>query len=179
MKLLLTQTIDKIGIVGEVIDASEGYARNYLLPKKLAVQPTEGNIKRLEVAKLDYEKQVRELREQKEKLLEKLTGAEISVIRNANDEGHLFGSVSKRDIAEELVKLGFAIEPDDVKLEEPLRRIDTYKVAVALAGDLKTEIKVWIVRDKSEAAAAEKKAAAEADAVAEQAGTETEEEAPA
>jgi len=177
MKLLLTQTIDKIGIVGEVIDASEGYARNYLLPKKLAIQPTEGNIKRLEVAKLDYEKKLRDLREQKEKLLEKLTGAEITVIRNANDEGHLFGSVSKRDIADELVKLGFAIEADDVRLDEPLRRIDTYKVPVHLAGDLKTEIKVWIVRDKSEAAAAEQKAAAAADAVAESAGAE--EEAPA
>ena len=168
MKLLLTQTIEKIGIVGEVIDVSEGYARNYLIPKKLAIQPTDGNIKRLEVAKLDYEKKVREAREQKEKLLEKLTGTEISVIRNANDEGHLFGSVSKRDIAEELQKGGFAVQADDVKLDDPLRRVDTYTVTVALAADLKTDIKVWVVREKkadgapSAEQAEQKEAAAEA-----------------
>ena len=177
MKVLLTQTIERTGIVGEVLDVSDGFARNYLLPKGLAVQPTEGNIKRLEQAKKDYESKLKLVREAKEKLIQTLTGIEVTLIRNANDEGHLFGSVSKRDIADELVKLGFAIEAEDVKLDEPLRRIDTYKVAVQLAGDLKTEIKVWIVRDKSEAAAAEQKAAAEADAVAQNAGAE--EEAPA
>src|SRR5437868_6228499 len=106
MKVLLAQTLDKIGIVGEVIEVSEGFARNYLLPKKLAVQPTDGNIKRLEAARLEYEKKQRELREQKEKLMAALAGTEVTISRQANDEGHLFGSVSKRDIAEALQKSG-------------------------------------------------------------------------
>ncbi len=150
MKVLLTQTLERIGIVGDVIDVSEGFARNYLLPKKLAIQPTSGNIKQLEEKKLAYEKQQRELREEKEKLVATLAGHEVTVSRAANDEGHLFGSVSRRDIAEELQKAGFAITPEDVRLEEPLRRVDTYTVAVHLAGDLKADIKVWVTREKAE-----------------------------
>lgn len=162
MKVLLTQTLDRIGIVGEVIEVSEGFARNFLLPKKLAIQPTEGNIKRLEADKVAYEKKLRELREQKEALLAKLEGYELTVVRNANEEGHLFGSVSRRDIAEELQKAGFNVEPDDVRLDDPLRRVDTFMVPVALAHDLRTEIKVWVTREKgAEQPAAEAPAAEE------------------
>src|SRR6185295_11265072 len=146
MKVLLTQTIERTGIVGDVLDVSNGFARNYLLPKGLAVQPTEGNIKRLEAARKEYEAKQKQAREQKEKLIATLQGIEITITRNANDEGHLFGSVSRRDIAEELQKLGHAVQPDDVKLDEPLRRIDTFTVPVALAADLKADVKVWIVR---------------------------------
>ena len=157
MKVLLTQTIERTGIVGEVLEVSDGFARNYLLPKGLAVQPTEGNIKRLEVARKEYEAKLQEIRAQKETLVQTLQGVEVTLIRNANDEGHLFGSVSKRDIAEELVKLGHAVDANDVKLDEPLRRIDTYTVAVALAADLRADVKVWIVREKKEGEQAEGK----------------------
>jgi large subunit ribosomal protein L9 len=161
MRVLLTQTIERTGIVGEVIDVSAGFARNYLLPKGLAVQPTEGNIKRLEKAKVEYEVKLKLLREQKEKLIQTLAGVEVTLIRNANDEGHLFGSVSRRDIAEELQKAGHAVQPDEVKLDEPIRRVDSYTVAVQLALDLKTDIKVWVVREKKEGEAAEAKKAEE------------------
>jgi len=159
MKVLLTQTLEKIGIVGEVLDVSEGFARNFLLPKGLAIQPTDGNIKRLEAARKEYEAKAAEIRAAREKVAAALVGVEITVTRAANEEGHLFGSVSRRDIAEELQKLGHAVQADDVKLEEPLRRVDTYVVAVQLATDLKADVKVWVVREKTEA---EIKAAAEA-----------------
>lgn len=165
MKVLLTQTIERTGIVGEVLDVSDGFARNYLLPKGLAILPTDGNIKRLEQARKDYEAKLKLVRAEKEALLTKLTGFEVTLIRNANDEGQLFGSVSKRDLAEELQKGGFAVQADDVKLDEPLRRVDTYTVSVALAADLKTDIKVWVVREKKAdaAPAAEQKEAAPAE----------------
>jgi len=154
MKVLLTQTLERIGIVGEVLDVSDGFARNFLLPKGLAIQPTDGNIKRLEQARKDYESKLKQIREEKEKLVEKLQGVEVTLIRNANEEGHLFGSVSRRDIAEELQKLGFAVQADDVRLDDSLRRIDTYTVPVSLAADLKADVKVWVMREKKEAEAA-------------------------
>ena len=150
MKVLLTQTIERTGIVGEVLDVSDGFARNYLLPPGLAVQPAEGTITRLEQARKDYEAKLKLIREQKEKLIQTLAGVEVTLTRNANDEGHLFGSVSRRDIAEELQNLGHAVQPEDVKLDEPLRRIDTFTVPVSLASDLKADVKVWIVREKKE-----------------------------
>ena len=160
MKVLLTQTLERIGIVGEVMDVSDGFARNYLLPKGLAIQPTDGNIKRLEQARKDYESKLKQIREEKEKLAEKLQGVEVTLIRNANEEGHLFGSVSRRDIAEELQKLGFAVQADDVRLDDSLRRIDTYTVPVSLAADLKADVKVWVMREKKEGEAAPAEAAA-------------------
>ncbi|HEY4329437.1 MAG TPA: 50S ribosomal protein L9 [Phycisphaerae bacterium] len=164
MRVLLTQTIERTGIVGEVLDVSDGFARNYLLPKGLAIQPTDGNIKRLEQAKKDYEAKQKLIREEKEKMVAKLAGVEVTLTRAANDEGHLFGSVSRRDIAEELQKAGYAVQPEDVKLEEPIRRVDTFMVPVILSGDLKADIKVWVNREKKEGepAAAEKKAVPEA-----------------
>ncbi|MGC9259934.1 MAG: 50S ribosomal protein L9 [Phycisphaerae bacterium] len=149
MKVLLTDTIDKIGVVGEVVNVRDGFARNYLLPRNLAVSPTEGNIKRYEAARKEYEAKLKLLREQKEKLVQALEGLEITIARASNEEGHLFGSVSRRDIAEELQKLGHAVQADDVRLDEPLRRVDTFQVAVQLAGDLKCQIKVWVVREKT------------------------------
>lgn len=149
MKVLLTDTIDKVGIVGTVVDVSEGYARNYLLPKKLATTPTPGNIQRLEAARKEHEARMKLLREQKESLLAAITGLELTIARASNEEGHLFGSVSRRDISDELMKLGHAVTPDDVRLDEPLRRIDTFMVNVQLATDLKTQIKIWVVREKT------------------------------
>ena len=149
MKVLLTDTIEKVGMVGEVVEVREGFARNYLLPRKLAIEPTEGNIKRLEACGKEYEAKLMLIREQKEKLIQTLTGVEITVVRSSNDEGHLFGSVTRRDIAEELQKLGHAVQHDDVRLDEPLRRIDTYTVPIQLASDLKTAVKIWVVRDKA------------------------------
>lgn len=163
MKVLLTQTLEKIGIVGEVVEVSEGFARNYLLPKQLGIVPTEGNIKRLEAAKKEYESKLAQIRADKEALIKKLEGYEITLIRAANDEGHLFGSVSRRDIAEELIKGGFAITPEDVKLDEPLRRVDSFKITVGLAADLRTEIKVWVTPEKKAQEAAEKNAEAPAE----------------
>jgi large subunit ribosomal protein L9 len=163
MKVLLTQTIERIGIVGDVLDVSDGFARNFLVPKGLAIMPTAGNIKRLEQARKDYEEKLKLIRAEKEALLAKLAGFEITIIRNANDEGHLFGSVSRRDISDELIKAGFQITPDDVKLDDVLRRVDTYAVTVGFAADLKTEIKVWVVREKKEGEAAAKPEAPKAE----------------
>ena len=150
MKVLLTDTLERIGVVGEVIDVSDGFARNYLLPKKLAIEPTEGNIERLQAARKEYEAKLKLLREGREKLLASLTGVEVTVARASNEDGHLFGSVSRRDLAEELQKQGFAVQPDDVQLDEPLRRIDTFTVPIQLAADLKTQIKVWVVRENAQ-----------------------------
>ncbi len=149
MKVLLTDTINNIGTVGEVVDVRDGYARNYLSPRNLAVAPTDGNVKRYEAARKEYEAKLKLLREQKEKLVLAMEGLEITIARASNEEGHLFGSVSRRDIAEELQKLGHAVQAEDVRLDEPLRRIDTFQVPVQLAGDLKCQIKIWVVREKS------------------------------
>src|SRR3954454_17280340 len=99
VKLLLKESIKNVGRVGDVVDVSPGYARNYLVPRDLAVEPTPNNVKKVEERKKEIEKIERERREQQEALIGRLSGVEVMLERRANEQGHLFGSVTATDIA--------------------------------------------------------------------------------
>ncbi|MDP9175897.1 MAG: 50S ribosomal protein L9 [Planctomycetota bacterium] len=148
MKLLLNESIKNVGKVGDVVEVSSGFGRNYLLPRGLAVNPTPNNIKKIEVRRQEIERQEREKRDQQAALIKQLTGVEVTLERKANEQGHLFGSVSATDIARALQAQGFNIEPHDVLLPGKLDRIDTYTVKVKFAEDLATDLKVWVAPDK-------------------------------
>jgi large subunit ribosomal protein L9 len=168
-KLLLKKSIKNVGKVGDVVEVSAGYARNYLLPQDLAVLPTPGNVKKVEAIRQEIERQERERREQQAALLKQLSGVEVTMERKANEQGHLYGAVSATDISKSLQAQGFNVEPDDINLPGRLDRIDTYMVRIKFAEDLATEIKVWIAPDAESKSAIEnaKKAAAAAEPPAE------------
>ncbi|MCC6423488.1 MAG: 50S ribosomal protein L9 [Phycisphaerales bacterium] len=164
MKLLLKESIKNVGRVGDVVEVSPGYARNYLLPKELAVEPTPNNVKKIEARRQEIERQERERREQQEAMIKQLEGVEVTLERRANEQGHLFGSVSATDISRGLQSQGFNINPDDINLPGKLDRIDTYSVKVRFAEDLTADIKIWVAPDPESKAAidAARKAAATA-----------------
>jgi large subunit ribosomal protein L9 len=147
VKLLLKKSIKTVGRVGDVVEVSAGYARNYLLPQDLAVVPTPGNVKKVEMIRQEIERQERERREQQETLLKQLQGVEVTLERKANEQGHLYGAVSATDIARALQAQGFNVEPDDISLPGRLDHIDTYMVTIRFAEDLITEIKAWVAPD--------------------------------
>lgn len=162
VKLMLTENVDNLGIVGDVVNVRSGYARNYLLPHGLADQPTAGNLKRVEARRAEVQKQLREKRQQQEALLAKLAEFELTVKRSANEEGVLYGSVSQHDIAIALQEAGFAITDRDIRIGDAIKHIDTYTIPVQIARDLKTEIKLTVERDQpSEALQAEMEAGEE------------------
>ncbi len=99
VKLLLKESVKNVGRVGDLVDVSAGYARNFLLPKDLAVHPTPSNVKKVEERKKEIEKQERDRREQQAVLIKTLSGVEVTLERRANEQGHLFGSVTATDIA--------------------------------------------------------------------------------
>src|SRR3954467_3589939 len=142
VKLLLKESIKNVGRVGDVVEVSPGYARNYLLPQDLAVQPTPNNIKKVEERRKEIEKLERERREQQAALIKQLEGVEVTLERRANEQGHLFGSVSATDIAKALQGQGFNIGADDINLPGKLDRIERYTVQVKFADDLSADIKV-------------------------------------
>ena len=147
MKLLLNESIKNVGKVGDVVEVSAGYARNFLLPKGLAVEPTPGNVKKIEARRKEIERQERERRDQQAALIKQLDGVEVTLERKANEQGHLFGSVSATDIAKALQGQGFNINPDDVNLPGKLDRIEKYTVRIRFAEDLSTDLKVWVAPD--------------------------------
>jgi large subunit ribosomal protein L9 len=148
VELLLLENVDNLGIVGDVVKVRPGYARNYLVPMGLATQPTPGARKAVEARRVEVERQLREVREQQERLITQLENYEITLQRAANPQGVLFGSVTQHDISEALREAGFNVTERDVRIGEPLKRLDSYQIPVQFDDDLRTEIKVWVVSDK-------------------------------
>lgn len=168
IKLLLQESIKHVGKVGDIVEVSPGYARNYLLPHGLAVQPTPNNVKRIEARRQEIEREERQRREQQAAVIQQLGTVEVTLERRANEQGHLYGAVSATDIAKALQAQNFDVQADDIHLHGKLDRIEKYTVTVAFADDLKTDIKVWVAPDAESKAAidAAQKAAAETPAPA-------------
>jgi large subunit ribosomal protein L9 len=146
--LLLTDTIENLGIVGDVVTVKAGFARNYLIPMGLGTEPTEENVAALAQRRIEVEKEMKALRKQREAMFAKLETTELTMERSANDQGVLYGSVNQHEIAEALRAEGFAIEDRAVRIGEQIKRHDTYIIPISLDQDLKTEIKLWVVSDR-------------------------------
>ena len=147
MELLLRKDIAKLGLAGDVVNVAAGYGRNYLLPHHLAVLPTDANRKQLEADK----RLAAEIRAQRHAELKatakRLAEVEVTISAAANPEGRLYGSVGAKEISQALKAEGHAIEPEHVRLPEPLRTLDAIMVPLVLADKLEVEVKVWVVRD--------------------------------
>ena len=153
VKLLLKESIKNVGRVGDVVEVSPGYARNYLLPRELAVEPTAANVKKVEARRQEIERMERERREQQERMIGQLQAVEVHLERRVNEQGHLFGSVTATDIAKQLQAQGFNINAEDINLPGRLDRVSDYQVTIKFAEDLKADIKVWVHADAESKAA--------------------------
>ena len=149
IKLLLTENVDNLGIVGDVVNVRLGYARNYLLPRELATPPSDEILAQLTEKRAQAEKDVAALRQNREALITKLEGIELTLTRSCNDQGQLYGSVTQQDIAESLTELGFSVQPREVRLAQTIKRVDTYEVLVKFDTDLEANIKLWVVADRT------------------------------
>jgi large subunit ribosomal protein L9 len=148
MELLLNQNIEKLGRVGDVVNVKPGYARNYLLPRGLAVPVTKANLAQIEVTRqrvlAEEQARVQSLKE----LAARMADVSITIEGRANEEGHLFGSVNQAQIAGALRHKGFAIEDKQIKLDAPLKEIGVFDVPVHLIQGVDATVKVWVVQQK-------------------------------
>ena len=120
IELLLLETIENLGIVGDVVKVRPGYARNYLLPHGLAEAPTEEKIKELSARRAEVEAELKQVRGEQEALIAKLADFELTLERSANEQGALFGGVSQHDIAQALQAEGFAVEDRHIRIGEKI-----------------------------------------------------------
>lgn len=148
VELLLTDNVENLGIVGDVVKVRTGYARNFLLPRELATEPSEDKIKALAERRAEAERLLVELRKQREGMVEKLEEYELTLTRACNDQGLLYGSVTQHDIAEALREAGFDVRDRDVRLGQTIKRIDSYEISIKPEADLETNIKLWVVADR-------------------------------
>jgi large subunit ribosomal protein L9 len=147
MKVLLREHIEKLGERGEIVNVANGYARNFLLPRRLAVAATAANQRQLEVEHERIAKLAAKEREDALALLKSLTDASVTLVATASPEGHLYGSVGPREIAAALTQEGFEVTEHQVKLDDPFKETGVYVVDVELSPDLKAQSRVWIVAE--------------------------------
>lgn len=147
MRLLLLQDVRKLGHVGDIVEVSPGYGRNYLLPQRLATYPTEENIAAIQEEKRRAaEARARRLREFQE-LAERLREASFTIEAAANPEGTLYGSVGAREIAGAIQAAGHPVLPEHVVLDHPIRTLDNRLVTLRFSDEVEVQVKVWVVRE--------------------------------
>ena len=148
MEVILRKDIPKLGKAGDVVKVKDGYARNYLIPKGLAILANQKNIKALEnQRKIILAKAERE-RKKLESLAEKLEGISITVYRKIIEEDRIFGSVSSIDIVNMLKEQGIEIDKNQVILNEPIKKLGTFEVPIKLSSDKIVNIKVEVLEEK-------------------------------
>jgi large subunit ribosomal protein L9 len=145
MKVLLRQDVPNLGAIGEVVEVSAGYARNYLLPQHVAITPTPANLKRVEEEKVQREVAAKQRLDTLKALAAKMAGTSVTIKAKANELGHLFGSVNVEHIVEALAGEGFKVAPDQIALAAPIRTLDKFRVPIRLAEGVEAEIDVWVV----------------------------------
>lgn len=150
MKVILTENIASLGNVGDEVNVAKGYARNYLVPQKKAIMATPKNRRLFERQRAELQAQVTVEKTRAEALAEKIRGAVCTVAGKVSEDDKLYGSVSTRDITEQLEAQGFAIEKKMVLLSEPIKTLGSYIVPIRLYADVTSEITVKVVPEQEE-----------------------------
>jgi large subunit ribosomal protein L9 len=146
MKVILTQSVDALGDKGDVVDVADGYARNYLVPKHLAVKASDGALKQAESMRVAREEAARRGREEAEQLAESLTGTRVVVAARAGDSGNLFGSIGASDVAEAIVKFtGIEIDRKIVDISEPIKEIGLHEVILRPHSDVSVAVTLDVI----------------------------------
>jgi large subunit ribosomal protein L9 len=148
VELLLLETVENLGIVGDVVKVKPGFARNYLLPMGVAQPPSPAKIELLKEDRARAQAEMEARRSEQEGIVAKLAGLELAMARSCNDQGALYGSVTQRDISDALIVNGFGVSPADVRLDHPIRRIGPYPVPIQFDKELRAEITVLVKPDR-------------------------------
>ena len=149
--VILRQAVPNLGEAGDLVTVKPGFARNYLLPRGLAYEATAGNIRRLEDDKKRADERSKRDYLEARRQASALEAVSLTFNARAGEESKLFGSITTADIAEKLNaegKLGFAVDRRQIELEEPIKSLGVFSVPVKLHGDVRPEIKVWVIKEE-------------------------------
>ena len=150
MEVILKEDVAKLGSRGDVVKVADGFGRNYLLPRKLAIEASSGNKKVIEQMKAAAVRRSAKEKAQAEELSKQFDGLSVSFARRSGEHDQLFGSVTSGDVAEALSKKGFEIDRRKIQLHEPLKTLGEFTVPLKLHKDVTTHLKVVIEKEATE-----------------------------
>jgi large subunit ribosomal protein L9 len=148
MEVILREDIEKLGNRGQVVKVAPGYARNFLLPKRLAVAATESNKKIVEQERQGHLRKEAKLHSEAQDLANLMTGVSVTIAQKAGENDQLFGSVTSKDVADALAVKGYTVDRRKVHLDDPIKQLGEYKVPVKLHKDVTAEITVVVTREE-------------------------------
>jgi large subunit ribosomal protein L9 len=148
MDVILREDIDNLGSRGQVVHVAAGYARNFLLPKRLAVAATESNKKIVEQERQAHLRKEAKQKSEAEDLGKLMSGVTVEIRQKAGENDQLFGSVTAKDVAEALERKNFTIDRRKIQLDEPIKQLGEHKIAVRLHRDVSAEVTVNVVREE-------------------------------
>lgn len=147
MKVLLKEDVKNLGKMGDLVTVSEGYARNYLIPKHFAVEANDRNVKEFEHQKKIIFERAEKLKKSSETVAEKMMNLTVSIKAKVGEEEKLFGSITTKDIAESLKTEGFDVDRKKILLEEPIKRLGTFPVTIKLHHEITTQVNVQVIQE--------------------------------
>jgi large subunit ribosomal protein L9 len=150
MEVILKEDVPKLGVRGDVVKVAEGYGRNYLLPRKLAIEANEGNKKVIEQMKAAAVRRYAKDKSDSENLARQIEGVSVTFQRRSGEHDHLFGSVTASDIAEALEKKGFNVDRRKIQLHEPLKNLGEFTVPLKLHREVTAHLKVVVEKEAAE-----------------------------
>ena len=148
MEVILREDIDNLGARGEVVKVAPGYARNFLIPKKLAVTATESNKKIIEQERQAHLRKEAKLQGEAQELSKLMTGVSVTITQKAGENDQLFGSVTSKDVADALAAKGFNVDRRKIQLDDPIKSLGEFKVPVRLHKDVTAEITVVVAKEE-------------------------------
>ncbi len=148
MKVILTETIDSLGIIGKEVTVADGYARNYLLPRKKAVPSTEANLKLLERKRVKWEEKIAKERSLAEDIAKRVEGVKVTIKAKVSEDDKLYGSVKVKDIVAALAAKGVELEKSQILLDEPIKTLGVFEVTVRIYTDIKPVITVEVAPEE-------------------------------
>jgi large subunit ribosomal protein L9 len=148
MQIILQEDVEKLGTRGQLVDVAEGYARNFLLPRKLGLEATPGNMKRLEKMRAVFAKKEATEKDSAQKLAELLAGVSLTLVRKAGENDQLFGSVTSGDISEALAAQGYTIEKRKITLADPIKLVGEYEIPVKLHREVSASVKLAVKKEE-------------------------------
>jgi large subunit ribosomal protein L9 len=151
MKIILKQDVENVGHKGDIVNVAPGYGRNYLIPRKLALEVTPSNMKMIEIERQSLKKKVEKERESYQDLIQRLNEVTLTFPRKAGEKDMIFGSVSAADIKDALDRLGFEIEKKKIGLDEPIKRLGHYTIPVKVYHDDKATLRVEVRKEEGAA----------------------------
>ena len=151
MELILLERVENLGQIGDVVKVRDGYARNYLLPRKKALRSNDSNKKLFENQRADLEARNLEKRKEAESVASKLDGRSFVIIRQSSESGFLYGSVTTRDIAAAATDEGVSVDRTQVRLDKPLKTLGVFPVRIALHPEVFAKVDINVARSEEEA----------------------------